>query len=111
MNSKARFNQPYNKQDLNLQLAIILFVLQNRQLIFFSIYLSANNIGPTWLGVKKIEGTWYKANMEKLHEVDLDVLNENESDGECMILGNFDGHVQGKIVDCTESYSVSFFYL
>ena len=49
--------------------------------------------------------------MEKLHKVDLDILNENESDGECMILGNFDGHFQGKIVDCTESHSVSIFFI
>ena len=74
----------------------------------FSIYLSENNIGPIWLSVRKIEGIWYKANMEKLHKVDLEILNENESDGECMILGKFDGQVLGKIVDCAETYSVRF---
>ena len=62
-------------------------------------------LGSFWLGVKRIDGVWYKSNKEKLSPVDLDIIDKT-AEGDCMIIDTTQGF-RGKIVSCTESYPVS----
>ena len=71
----------------------------------FRIYVAEKSIGSVWLGVHRVDNVWYKANNEKLYEVELDVV-DTTAEGDCMVL-DVDQGFRGRIVSCDETYAVS----